>query len=207
MNTDDIQKALDFLNKDFLSYAPMIEAIEKNDASLLSVHDYGVALHHKDDIMQLAIANDEALLHYRNKISEGLLTVVYGNSDPEYIKKAIPNIARVVPCKQVVYTKKSPPKLKMEIDYRLLDESFLDFVFDNYSRAWNRDHTKKLLTNGLLWGAYVDNEIIGFVGRHSEGSMGLLEILPKFRRQGYGRELEHFIIGKVMNENRIPMHT
>ncbi|MCL2556220.1 MAG: GNAT family N-acetyltransferase [Firmicutes bacterium] len=204
MNTIDKQKALEFLNKDFLSFAPMIEALEKNEAQILSIHDYGIALMHNEGIMLLGLINDKAILHYKDKINEGLLTVVYGNSDPDYLTKIIPNIARVVACHQVVYTKKLPPSIKHRAQYKLLNEKHLDFVFDNYSRAWNKDHMKKLLNRGLIWGAYLNDEIIGFVGRHSEGSMGLLEILPKFRRQGFGKELEYFIIEKVFSEGKIP---
>jgi len=203
---NDTQKAqaLEFLNKDYLMYAPMIEAIEKNKSSILGVYDYGAALLHEDGIMQLGLNNDEAILQFKDKINEGILTVFYGNTDPEYLTKAIPNISRVVPCYQVVYTNKTPPDIEYKASYNLLNETHLDFVFETYSRAWNKDHMKNQLNKGLIWGAYLNGEIIGFVGRHGEGSMGLLEILPKFRRQGFGQELEYFIINKVLEENKIP---
>ena len=34
--------------------------------------------------------------------------------------------------------------------------------------------------------------------------MGLLEILPPFRRQGFGAELERFLIGRMLDQGLIP---
>ena len=45
---------------------------------------------------------------------------------------------------------------------------------------------------------------MGFIGRHPEGSMGLLLVLPEYRRRGYGAELESFMIEKILGEGRIP---
>ena len=42
---------------------------------------------------------------------------------------------------------------------------------------------------GLL-GAFVEGEPAGFVEFHPEGSIGLLEVLPQYRRRGLGRLLE-----------------
>jgi len=86
----------------------------------------------------------------------------------------------------------------------LLDASHTDFVFENYSRAWSKEHTKMLLSRGLIYGAYMDGALAGFVGRHTEGSMGMLEVLPAFRRKGLGQDLERFIIDVVLNENKTP---
>jgi len=203
-NASEKRQALDFLAKDFLTFAPMIEALDKNDAALISVHDFGVAMKHKEGIVLIGVADDDATLHFKDRICDGGLNVVYGNTDPDYIINNIPNIIRAVPCHQVVYTKKSPPKLKMNIEYRLMDAGFIDFFYDNYSRSWDKAHMRILLEREFIFGAYVGGEIIGFIGRHMDGSMGFLEILPKFRRQGYGKELENFIIGRVMSEGRIP---
>ena len=41
----------------------------------------------------------------------------------------------------------------------------------------------------MFFGAFVDGQLAGFVGEHSEGSMGMLEIFPAYRRRGLGYSL------------------
>lgn len=45
-----------------------------------------------------------------------------------------------------------------------------------------------------MWGLFDNGTLAGFIGMHDEGSMGLLEILPEYRRRGYGYLLEGCLI-------------
>ena len=45
--------------------------------------------------------------------------------------------------------------------------------------------------NSVLWGPPM---LAGFIGTHSEGSMGMLEVFPEHRRKGYGMMLESYLI-------------
>ena len=47
-------------------------------------------------------------------------------------------------------------------------------------------------------------EICGFIGWHPEGSIGLLEVLPGYRRRGFGAALERFLIGETLRKGWIP---
>jgi tRNA (guanine37-N1)-methyltransferase len=41
-----------------------------------------------------------------------------------------------------------------------------------------------------MWGAFDERcDLVGFIGLHADGAMGMLEILPKYRRRGYASEL------------------
>jgi ribosomal protein S18 acetylase RimI-like enzyme len=44
----------------------------------------------------------------------------------------------------------------------------------------------------------------GFIGRHQDGSMGMMEVLPKYRRQGWGERLERALIKMILNEGELP---
>ena len=46
--------------------------------------------------------------------------------------------------------------------------------------------------------------VAGFIGTHSEGSMGMLEVLPEFRRKGYGLALEQFLIAWHLSRGWTP---
>ena len=196
--------AFDYLNKNYLLNVPIIEAIERGEAVLESAFEWGVAANHKDGMLLLSLDKAEYLEYFKDKINAGVLTVFYGMKENDDISKINPLVSKTVPCYQFVYTKKQPPPVEYKADYRLLDEDFTDIVFKNYSRARDSEYIKKLLRRKWIYGAFLGKELVGFVGRHSDGSMGLLEVLPKYRRMGLGRDLEHFIIGVVLDEKKTP---
>ena len=56
-----------------------------------------------------------------------------------------------------------------------------------------------------LLGAFFLNGILaGFIGTHHEGSMGMLEIFPEYRRLGLGYALESALIRRLMEQGAIP---
>ncbi len=57
---------------------------------------------------------------------------------------------------------------------------------------------------GTLYGAYFDGRLAGFVGTHDEGSIGILTVLPEFRRRGLGTYLERLAIQKALERGDLP---
>ena len=51
---------------------------------------------------------------------------------------------------------------------------------------------------------FAGEEFVGYVGRHREGSVGLLNVFPQYRRRGYGQELETFILNQVVAAGERP---
>lgn len=77
---------------------------------------------------------------------------------------------------------------RIKANYQLLPEEELD----------------KIYRQGDLFGGYAGGKLIGYVGQHLEGSMGLLEIFPEYRRLGYGSQLECLMIDHLLAKGRIP---
>lgn len=59
-------------------------------------------------------------------------------------------------------------------------------------------------SSGTLYGAYFDGKLAGFVGTHDEGSIGVLTVLPEFRRRGLGTYLERLAIQKALERGDLP---
>lgn len=57
------------------------------------------------------------------------------------------------------------------------------------------------IAEGML-GAWCDGELAGFIGTHAEGTVGLLEVLPQFRRRGIARALEAQMLRRLRSEGR-----
>lgn len=66
----------------------------------------------------------------------------------------------------------------------------------NYLRQRAASHT--------LYGAYFDGALAGFVGTHDEGSIGVLTVVPAFRRRGLGTYLERLAIQKALERGHLP---
>ena len=55
-----------------------------------------------------------------------------------------------------------------------------------------------------MYGAYVEGKLAGFMSRHIEGSMGLLEVLPEYRRLGIGSSLEAYMTNLILDRGEMP---
>ena len=60
------------------------------------------------------------------------------------------------------------------------------------------------IESGTMFGLYFDDRLAGFVGTHGEGSLGVLTVLPEFRRRGLGTYLEQLAIQKALERGHIP---
>ena len=56
----------------------------------------------------------------------------------------------------------------------------------------------------MIFGIFENNKIAGFIGVHGEGSIGMLEIFPEYRRKGYGYILEAYVIEQLLDKGYVP---
>lgn len=86
---------------------------------------------------------------------------------------------------------------------RQLTVDDLPQVTANYKQE-GEDYLRSLLERGQLFGGFQEDTMVGFVGRHEEGSIGLLEIFPSYRRRGFATELERYMINQELSLNHVP---
>jgi len=87
---------------------------------------------------------------------------------------------------------------------RQLDENHLDFVAEHYSHIEDRDYLLGRLRSGVLLGAFLDGQLAGFIGMHAEGSIGILEVLPAYRRRGIAEALEIRMANRLLGRGHVP---
>lgn len=112
-------------------------------------------------------------------------------------------LMKTMECYQVVYTKKEKPQTGITLDIRPAQDRDFGWIHDTYELA-DDEELRKLIELGDLFVGEKHGERVGFIGFHLEGSMGLLHVLPEFRRMGYGGELESFLIGNALERGWIP---
>ena len=90
-----------------------------------------------------------------------------------------------------------------ECDFRVLDSSHFDAIMSSYNLADEED-IRRHLEKGDIMGAYVDGQLAGYVGFHSEGSMGMLHVFEEYRRHGLGEALERADIRRALERGTVP---
>ncbi|MBR0041163.1 MAG: GNAT family N-acetyltransferase [Oscillospiraceae bacterium] len=95
------------------------------------------------------------------------------------------------------------PETGSSLQVRTADENDLDLLVRSYDHLSPEELALIVKRRKLLLG-YVSGELVGFVGEHLEGSLGLLHVFPPYRRRGYGEALEKIMIAETMREGFVP---
>lgn len=98
------------------------------------------------------------------------------------------------PCSQWSYWGQKP-EIDPACDIRPLELCHAELAAQHYKLFPNAEpYITERIEAGRMWGVFEDGALAGFIGTHSEGSMGMLEVFPEYRRKGYGMILENFLI-------------
>lgn len=112
-----------------------------------------------------------------------------------------------IPCYVAARFSKEKFDIKTDIEIKKLTHEYDNLVWKTYGFIkdwdWGLSVAKEHIDAGV-YGGFKDGECVGFIGTHEEGTMGMLEILPEFRRHGYGEALEQFLANDYIDQNRIP---
>ena len=87
---------------------------------------------------------------------------------------------------------------------RRLAQSDAPFIHANYRGGTEPlDYIRGAIDRGM-YGAFLSGALAGFIGTHDEGEMGLLMILPDYRRLHLAFALEAHLINRLLAEGRRP---
>ena len=103
---------------------------------------------------------------------------------------------------QACYTLKEAMPVKYK-EIRRVDMSAIDYIAEHYPRE-SKEYLADRIQAGAVYGAYAGDQLIGFVGVHSDGSCGLLYVSEEYRGKGIGASLEAFVINTVKYNGYIP---
>lgn len=100
-------------------------------------------------------------------------------------------------CHIACYTKKEALPVKHK-DIRLLSVDDLEYVAEHYQD--NEEYLRRHLEKKLMYGAYVENKLVGFVGFREDGSSGFLYVEEEYRGRGIGESLEAYSINLLREQ-------
>ena len=190
-----------WLSRDPLLHTDMTEALRRGLGEIAAATERGVLVSADEDSCgMLSCADLEAALELLAGKGFPLLSVHQPELESPLCREL--GMECWMRCRQAVYSGKEPPAAREE-DIRMLTSEHLDFLQVNY-RHEDSEYLSWLLERRALYGAFRNGELVGFIGKHAEGSMGLLEVLPAWRRQGVGENLERFLIARELEQGDVP---
>ncbi len=110
--------------------------------------------------------------------------------------------AAICECSQFLYTRREPLPVRHK-DIRRLGPENLEYICSRYpsiSPAYGKDR----LLAGALYGAFAEQQLVGFAGVHSVGSVGMLYVEEAYRGRGLAASLEAYCIDRVLESGRVP---
>ncbi len=112
-------------------------------------------------------------------------------------------------CYQAYYTRGVPLTVPKDLDIHRLDIGFAEEIFTQYHELVTFEELKNRLAAGSVYGAFTEagqekKELVGFIGTHSEGALGMLQVLREYRGRGIGTALESFMINQALLRGEVP---
>ena len=186
-------------------FEQMAQAIRRGSAELICVQDDAVLLRQRNEgfyMIACAPVRLEAILARIPADAEDvMLHGTWPEATVERVRAAM-GLTDVEPYVMYAYYGECPPE-DTQFDMRPLDAGDLDFVYVNYGHG-SYDYVKQRLESGTMIGAYVDGALAGFIGEHAAGAMGLLHVMPEYRRHHLGYALERADLRRTMLAGNTP---
>lgn len=196
-------KALEYLAKDSLLHMDMLEAIRRGNALIMYASSAGVMLKEKYSGAYMLSQMDMNLgIKLLEKLHKPKLIEVHQENLAQYALGRF-GFSDMLECFQVVYTSKAKPEKTRNLVIRRPTNEELVIIKRNYNKISDEEFYK-INDMGNLYVGIADGKMVGFVGSQLEGSIGLLQVFPEFRRMGFGTELEKYMIWLMMDKGYVP---
>lgn len=208
--TADLSICQPLIDRDPVLYLDLTEAVRRGDGRVLGAGPCGalVAFHGLTDGTDLGytmFASDRRTAESLCRLlppDPGFVTV-HETLYFDLLEKRF-GFSGMEPCWQMGYLHISPlPLPELGLEVRRLDPSCLPIVTAHYEME-GPEYLGRLIERGELYGAFEGDTLTGFIGRHAEGSIGILEVLPPYRRRGIATLLQSHMINLELSRGRIP---
>lgn len=203
--TKDRQQAMQTLLRDEVLHIDMLENLRHYGATVVAANDAGVLLWRPDAALYMLSAQDEKTAAALARQAKGPVRAAVAHQPfcvPVLLREW--GLVQWMVCTQAAYLDSRMPPEPAGIEVRPLGPDALALVQRHYKAGADDGYILGRIAAGRLFGGYMGGEMAGFVGLHEEGTAGMLEVLPAFRRRGVGRALCRFIYRWMMERGLVP---
>lgn len=192
-----------YLNVDPVLYADMIELYKRGKYTLLYEERDGILMYNERSDCYLASALTlEAAKEIVEKLPQdyGVLIAhedIFMKLDRELLYKNT-----LIMYNYVYETRNKFIINQEEVKFQLLEEKDIEIVKEHYSvdSLCKDSYIRERIKEGML-GAYVDNKLVGFIGMHDDGAIGMLEVFKEYQNRNIGTYLEQAYINKLIADS------
>ena len=200
--------AFNYLAKDRRTNIDMLEILSLPNSIVWFAAEYGVLLEHDEYFLLSCEPEREA--EFLPRLVSGLsedterMIVLHGTGLKGVLMRDY-GFSCLMDVRHCIYesTAPVPVSLPQGVAIRRLDASHLGFVLEHYHMMDDEAYLAGRISEGMF-GAFVEGELAGFIGTHDEHAIGLLEILPEFRRLGLAFSLEAYLINRLLAVGQTP---
>ena len=197
------QAALDFLS-DKVFYADMIDWVTRGVAEIMVAGESGVLLRSQSDVCMMT-ASDQASAHQMlEMIGATNCTLMVAHDDisvalvPEHF-----TVKHRTSCWSSVFLGSHLPEIsRPDLRIETLGPQWLEVITANYDMD-SHEYLRRRVDARVMLGAFRDQQLLGFIGQHSEGAMGILVVLDEHRRQGIAEYLLSHLTNRLLSQSRI----
>jgi len=203
--TDLKSAALAFAERNSLLYTGIIDGVKNFGYEILYADTYGVMCRVVcSGIIVLASESVDATKKILDTLdSAPEMVFCIDEHSYEYVMARFGFTGKTV-CKQGTFLKNEPVVYDFEYEIKQLDKSHIDFVCAHYSLTPPEETAERIMLGQMIGAFSKSGEMMGFIGTHSEGTVGMLLVLPEYRRMGIAYALEAEMTNRVLREGRIP---
>ena len=205
MTVEQMEQARAWLERDRVLHANMLEVLRRGSADALIAEDGGVLLHDTGCGAWMLAAEQDAAEAFLDRIPAGCDLFV--GHDMAYFDLARARFG--LPYREICWSAAYLDKVPLSVpafggELRLLDRSWAPWLTAHYSQDFGgAAYMERAADRGII-GAFVEGQAAGFVGFHDEGSIGMLEVLPAYRRRGLGEILQRAAINLALERGQFP---
>ena len=202
---DRVEEARAYLERDPVLHANLLEILRRGSADQLVVEPEGVLLHDGGCGAWMLAAEGAAAERLLDQVPPDCDLFVGHNMGYFSLARTRLGLREQEICWSAAYLRPEPPPVRdFDGALRMLDLSQAPWVLEHYSHAFaDLTYMERAIERGMI-GAFVRGMPAGFVGYHDEGSIGMLEVLPRYRRRGLGEVLQRAAIGLALARGQFP---
>ena len=198
-----IHAALSLLRRDTVSNADMIYPLQRGQTDILKADEDGVLFIDKvSRICFAALPDTEGSVSKLMAVTGVNGFAIHGAALAERFSRLV-RMDVSIPYVTSVYTGKTAPSVPRVCSVKTLTEETMEEML-SLIPVKNPALLRAYAKEGLLRGATIKDEPVGFISLLPQGGMGMLHVREGFRRRGIGEVLEAQCIKELLSKGITP---
>ena len=201
---DRKQKLIGQLLKDKRNNIHMIESLSRGLGEIIYEQGEDVLIYDRKSRVSMLNAADRDIVGKLAALAPAQTKqfVTSAQAVKDYLEEKGYSLCFETGCAQFVYTQKVPLAVRYR-DIRKLTDTDAEYVCRHYGYG-SEEYVRERIKSGAVYGVFVEDKLVGFIGIHSEGGMGMLYVDEAYRRQGIASSLEAWIVNYMLEKGQIP---